>query len=537
MDPSLASSHYAAASSVGTQTRRKVLRSVTVQILPSTRSLRPLRPKRAILVPSPILEEEEATVTRDKETAPPNNPTVTGTSFPVAAALKDLVLGIVRDRLPLIGGVLAGQTGPAAEAAQENPATAPTQDATRGAPGPAGTTDGGTQQDWYQRWLETMGLVADQMRERQLRWTHRMIFTASLFSLLSLVMMCVCPPVIIHKLMRMRTELTPLVHQCIIHSIHFHHHLDHEYYDDKRTLRETVERMLSSSRSRRGTLIDVDDLISRLQSGAIRGKQIRLDSIQKPPEQEFTVLNQGLPYSIAVMNSGYEPDGSIGYTFPGQQSNEFQPDFGQNIYSTPPTVFTQSNPVAELCCSYTTGPPGPPGLPGQPGQPGTSFPGPPTQPFYQQPTVPTASCQPCAIAPGPPGPPGPKGAPGYVNNVSIPGPRGPPGGCGQRGPNGPPGPPGVVAPGRIIEIEVTGSEGPPGTPGPPGLPGKPGRPGRRGKNGHKGPDGSCGRHGSFGNPGQPGSPGSIGKPGRSGICACKTQSIKQISTESYSEPQ
>lgn len=48
------------------------------------------------------------------------------------------------------------------------------------------------------------------------RWTRRAIFLASLFSLLSLVMICACPPLIIYKLMRMRSELAPLVHDCIV---------------------------------------------------------------------------------------------------------------------------------------------------------------------------------------------------------------------------------------------------------------------------------------------------------------------------------
>lgn len=178
------------------------------------------------------------------------------------------------------------------------------------------------------------------------RWTRRVIFIASLFSLLSLVMICACPPLIIYKLMRMRSELAPLVHNCIVsvraccklpsnakcvhgelqeltdndvikivrvsmklqmemfsdmlrntnikraivfcaishstfrkkcelkkwdvrvllkslikcavhysncliitesqvHSVLFHHHFHHEYDDDKRTMRDTVERMVS----------------------------------------------------------------------------------------------------------------------------------------------------------------------------------------------------------------------------------------------------------------------------------------------------
>ncbi|GMR49189.1 hypothetical protein PMAYCL1PPCAC_19384 [Pristionchus mayeri] len=271
MDPSLASSHYAETSqSVGTQTRRKALRSVTVQIIPASSSPSRTRPRRSLQVPSPI--QEESAIPLDQTSDPPNQ-TVT-TSIPSATALKDLVLGIVRNRLPLLGAALTGSAGQtAADAAQQetpvlNPPQAQSQpDGTNGA-------QGGTQVDWYQRWLETMGLVADRIRESELRWTRRAIFTASLFSLLSLVMICVAPPMIIYKLMRMRSELTPRVHHCLVHSVLFHHHLHHEYDDEdekKRTLRETVERMFSSSRARRGTLIDVDDLIDHLQSGAIGG--------------------------------------------------------------------------------------------------------------------------------------------------------------------------------------------------------------------------------------------------------------------------
>ncbi|KAF8370879.1 hypothetical protein PRIPAC_77308 [Pristionchus pacificus] len=538
MDPSLASTHYAESNHVSTQTRRKALRSVTVQIIPASSSSRSRpRSKRSLQVPSPI-QEEDTVPTASKE-GPNRTPEETSSpSFPAAAAFKDLVFGIVRDKIPLLGAVLAGQDSQAtnASAAQETPIL-PRQPPPDGTDGTSGAPTGTTQQDWYQRWLETMGLMADQMRERELRWTRRVIFIASLFSLLSLVMICACPPLIIYKLMRMRSELAPLVHNCIVHSVLFHHHFHHEYDDDKRTMRDTVERMISSSRSRRGTLIDVDDLISHLQSGALRGRELRLDSLQNPPEQQFTVLNQGLPYSIGVMNSGYEPDGTLAYPYPGQQSTLYQPDFGQSVYSTP----QPPNPVAELCCSYTTGPPGAQGQPGQPGQPGTSYPSsgrPPTTPLFyptQQTTV--SSCPPCQVVPGPPGPPGPKGVPGFANVVTVKGPPGPPGSYGPRGPTGPPGPPGPADPGRVIEIEVTGSEGPPGQPGPPGVPGKPGRPGRRGKNGHKGPEGACGRHGTPGNPGRNGLQGAVGKPGRNGVCACKTQSIKQISTDDYGETQ
>ncbi|GMT25961.1 hypothetical protein PFISCL1PPCAC_17258, partial [Pristionchus fissidentatus] len=542
MDPSLASGYYAGSAHASTQTRRKTLRSVSIHIVPSTRTRSTPRPtSKPSTQPLPTIVEtapQETTVSNPQSSSVIDSLNQVGIN---PNALRDMVLGLVKDRFPLLGGANSAGTEPDGANTGTQPGVNPASTEPDGINGGAQNPDPNSlQPDWYQRWQEAMGLVVESIRERELRWTRRMIFTAALFTLVSIILICACPPLIVYKLVKMRSELSPRVHQCIVHAVLFHDHL-HDEYEHKRTLRQQVERMVISFRHRRGTLIDVDELINHLQTNKylLKGQQIRLDSFKPPPEQSFTILNQGIPYTAGVQNSGFEVYGRR------QMQSIFEPKILQQpSYSIPRPDFTPPpSPVAELCCSYTTGPPGPPGAPGQDGQPGTTFPG-PAQQFYQvapvpnpavpNPSVPNQACPRCQQLTGPTGPPG---LPGFTNVIMIRGPPGPPGAYGPKGADGPAGPPGVTYPGKIIEIEVTGAEGPPGPPGAPGIPGKQGRPGRRGKNGHKGPEGVPGNSGAPGNPGRTGANGPSGKAGKNGVCACSARSIKQISTESYNEEQ
>lgn len=81
---------------------------IRLQIIPASSSRSRPRPKRSLQVPSPI-QEEDTVPTASKE-GPNRTPEAASShSFPAAAAFKDLVFGIVRDKIPLLGAVLAGK--------------------------------------------------------------------------------------------------------------------------------------------------------------------------------------------------------------------------------------------------------------------------------------------------------------------------------------------------------------------------------------------------------------------------------------------